>query len=85
MAGKSSKGRNRRGSNNTTNSSESVVSSNAPAKDNLTALESGKADVNGVPAVNESTNANPEMRESETVNSASEPKQGDLLHCFCVF
>uniref|UniRef100_A0A2N9FHE4 Clu domain-containing protein n=1 Tax=Fagus sylvatica TaxID=28930 RepID=A0A2N9FHE4_FAGSY len=38
MAGKSNKGRNRRGAHNTTNSSESVVSSDAPPKDNLSDL-----------------------------------------------
>ncbi|KAJ6948503.1 hypothetical protein NC651_002746 [Populus alba x Populus x berolinensis] len=78
MAGKSNKGRNRRGSNNTTNSLEPVASSNAPAKDDITASEAGVATLNEVPAGSESTNGSSEIKESETANSASEAKQGDL-------
>ncbi|XP_034912159.1 clustered mitochondria protein isoform X1 [Populus alba] len=78
MAGKSNKGRNRRGSNNTTNSLEPVASSNAPVKDDITASEAGVATLNEVPAGSESTNGSSEIKESETANSASEAKQGDL-------
>ncbi|KAG6789542.1 hypothetical protein POTOM_005645 [Populus tomentosa] len=78
MAGKSNKGRNRRGSNNTTNSLEPVASSNAPVKDDITASEAGVATLNEVPAGSESTNGFSEIKESETANSASEAKQGDL-------
>ncbi|KAJ9174444.1 hypothetical protein P3X46_013085 [Hevea brasiliensis] len=78
MAGKSNKGRNRRGSNNTANSSESVVSASAPLKDNLTASESGKADANGAPALSEPSNAVQDGKESETTNSPDGPKQGEL-------
>lgn len=77
MAGKSNKGKNRRGAHNTTNSSESVVSSDAPAKDNLSASESTKADANGVPTVDVTTNAVPEVKESETENAAGQQKQGE--------
>ncbi|KAJ6385363.1 hypothetical protein OIU77_028523 [Salix suchowensis] len=82
MAGKSNKGRNRRGSNSTTNSSEPTASSNAPVKDDITASEAasevGVAIVNGAPAGGESTNGTSEIQESETASSTSEAKQGDL-------
>jgi protein TIF31 len=78
MAGKSNKGRNRRGAHTTANSSESVVSSDAPVKDNLSASESTKADSNGVSTLDESTNVTPEIKESETANSASQQKQGEV-------
>ncbi|KAF5445836.1 hypothetical protein F2P56_031520 [Juglans regia] len=78
MAGKSNKGRNRRGAHNTMNSSESAVSSDALVNDNSSALESSKADANGVATADESTNAILEVTESETENSASQQKQGDL-------
>ncbi|KAI5603810.1 hypothetical protein BDE02_01G243800 [Populus trichocarpa] len=78
MAGKSNKGRNRRGSNNTTNSLEPVASSNAPVKDDITASEAVVATLNEVSAGSESTNGSSEIKESETANSASEAKQGDL-------
>ncbi|KAG5222979.1 clustered mitochondria protein [Salix suchowensis] len=78
MAGKSNKGRNRRGSNNTTNSLESVASSNTPVKDDTAASEAGVATLNEVPAGIEATNGSSEIKESETANSASEAKQGDL-------
>ncbi|KAM3686284.1 hypothetical protein ACJW31_11G186900 [Castanea mollissima] len=77
MAGKSNKGKNRRGAHNTTNSSESVVSSDAPAKDNLSASESTKVDANGVPTVDVTTNVVPEVKESETENAAGQQKQGE--------
>ncbi|KAK7817560.1 clustered mitochondria protein [Quercus suber] len=77
MAGKSNKGKNRRGAHNTTNSSESVVSSDAPAKDNLSASESTKADANGVPTVDVTTNVVPEVKESESENAAGQQKQGE--------
>lgn len=79
MAGKSNKGRNRRGSNNSVNSSESVVSSTAPVKDDLTAAESGKADANGAPAVSEPINAMQDGKESETANSVNGTKQGKVV------
>ncbi|KAE8038191.1 hypothetical protein FH972_010723 [Carpinus fangiana] len=78
MAGKSNKGRNRRGAHATAHSSESVVSPDAPVKDNSSASESTKADSNGVSTLDESTNVTPEVKESETANSASQQKQGDL-------
>lgn len=85
MAGKSNKGRNRRGSNNTTNSLEPVASSNAPVKDDITASEAGVATLNEVSAGSESTNGSSEIKESETANPASEAKQGyfyDIFFCF---
>ncbi|KAJ6905390.1 clustered mitochondria protein-like isoform X1 [Populus alba x Populus x berolinensis] len=82
MAGKSNKGRNRRGSNSTTNSSEPTASSDAPVKDDITASEAasevGVAIVNGAPAGGEPANGTSEIKESETADSTSEAKQGDL-------
>ena len=49
MAGKSNKGRNRRGSHNSTTCSEQAVLSDAPLKDNEAASEPPKVDFNGVP------------------------------------
>lgn len=77
MAGKSNRGRNRKGSNNAANSSESVVPSNAPVKDNSSTSESTKADANSVPVVAESADAKPEVKEFETENSESQTKQGN--------
>ncbi|CAB4298428.1 unnamed protein product [Prunus armeniaca] len=78
MAGKSNKGRNRRVAHNAANSSDAVVPTDAPVKDNSSASEPIKADANGVSAVEESTEGKPEAKESETENSTSQPKQGDL-------
>jgi protein TIF31 len=81
MAGKSNKGRNRRASHNAANSSDSVVPSDAPAKDNSkddsTASESIKANANGVPTVQESTSDKLEVKESETNVAVGEPKQDE--------
>ncbi|XP_008231340.1 PREDICTED: clustered mitochondria protein [Prunus mume] len=78
MAGKSNKGRNRKVAHNAANSSDAVVPTDAPVKDNSSASEPIKADANGVSAVEESTEGKPEAKESETENSTSQPKQGDL-------
>ncbi|KAK3223963.1 hypothetical protein Dsin_010988 [Dipteronia sinensis] len=80
MAGKSNKGRNRKGSHSASNSAEQVVSSDAPTKDDKIPLESAKIDdtANGVVAEGESTVAQPEVKESEIANPANEPKQGDI-------
>ena len=76
MAGKSSKGRNRKGSNSAQNSSESAVQSDVPDKDTLTCVEPVKSDANGVPEKDESIGAKPEVKESEADNSRSQTKQG---------
>ncbi|GAV85691.1 eIF3_p135 domain-containing protein/CLU domain-containing protein/TPR_12 domain-containing protein [Cephalotus follicularis] len=78
MAGKSNKGRNRKGSHTATNSSEPVVSSDVPTNNNQITLESSKADANGIPPTDKSISAKQEVNESETANSASQVKQGDL-------
>lgn len=86
MAGKSNKGRNRRVAHNAANSSDAVVPTDAPVKDNSSASEPIKADANGVSTVEESTEAKPEAKESETENSTGQPKQGEFgtmgLHIF---
>lgn len=81
MAGKSNKGRNRKVSHAAAaaaaNSADQVVSSE---KDSTSPLESVMVDANanGVPAVSESTIAQADVKESDTANSANEPKQGEL-------
>lgn len=81
MAGKSSKGKNRKGLPNTTTSSKPEpepvpVPEQLPATDNLVASDSHKDDSNGVPDTTNSNPSNP--AESEAENSANQPKQGDL-------
>ncbi|MBA0584175.1 hypothetical protein Gorai_015000 [Gossypium raimondii] len=78
MAGKSNKGRSRRGSHNSTTCSEQAVSSDAPLKDNVTASKPPNVDSNGVPNMVESSGSKSELTESEALNSSSQPKQGDL-------
>ncbi|KAI4333165.1 hypothetical protein L6164_018005 [Bauhinia variegata] len=84
MAGKSNKGRSRRGpqnassSSNSSNSSEPAVVSDVPAKDNLGTSEPTKADVADVSAVRESTNVESEVKDLATENAGNQSKQGDL-------
>ncbi|XVF22990.1 hypothetical protein REPUB_Repub12eG0218400 [Reevesia pubescens] len=79
MAGKSNKGRNRRGSHNSTTCSDQAVPSDAPLKDNVTASEPPKVDSNGVPDMVESSGPKSELTEHETSNLLlNQPKQGDL-------
>lgn len=91
MAGKSNKGRNRKVSHAAAaaaaaaaNSADQVVSSE---KDSTSPLESVMVDANanGVPAVSESTIAQADVKESDTANSANEPKQGDAFILFLLF
>ncbi|TKY49558.1 Clustered mitochondria protein [Spatholobus suberectus] len=82
MAGKSSKGKNRKGSHNASSTSEPAVHSDVPVKDNVeeSAKESAKADATEVEVatVADSIGANPEMKEHETATEGSQQKQGDL-------
>lgn len=88
MVGKSNKGRNRKVSHAATaaaaNSADQVVSSE---KDSNSPLESVivDANANGVPAVSESTIAQADVQESDTANSADEPKQGDVFTLLLLF
>lgn len=79
MAGKSNKGRNRRGSNSVTNTSEPVGSADLQMKDTVTASGPNQAEANGVVAAGESNNSNSEVKESETANSKDGPKQGEFV------
>ena len=79
MAGKSNKGRNKRGSNSATNSSDPVGSADSQMKDTVTASGPNQAEANGVVAVGESNCTNSEVKESETANSKDGPKQGELV------
>ncbi|KAK7334777.1 hypothetical protein VNO80_26540 [Phaseolus coccineus] len=79
MAGKSSKGRNKKVSHNTSSTSEPAVHSDVPVKDNVEGtLDSAKADVAEVAAIGDSTGANTELKEHETTTEGSQQKQGDL-------
>ncbi|XP_057978720.1 clustered mitochondria protein isoform X3 [Malania oleifera] len=75
MAGKSNKGRNKRGPHNTTSSLERVVSSDALPNDNLSSSDS-KVDANGVPDVDETSEA--KLDESKVASSVNQVKQGEL-------
>ncbi|KAG7036572.1 Clustered mitochondria protein [Cucurbita argyrosperma subsp. argyrosperma] len=75
MAGKSGKGRNRKGAHHATNNSEAVVSSDASKDVNNGALES-KAEP--VESVEESSDIKADIKESETAAPESQPKQGEL-------
>ncbi|XP_024982819.1 clustered mitochondria protein isoform X1 [Cynara cardunculus var. scolymus] len=83
MAGKSSRGRNKKGSHNTTNASEQAVSSNGHAKDSLNSVEETKVDTNGVPDSTEIPATKPDVKESENASSENQAKQGDI-HLFPV-
>ncbi|KAI3685774.1 hypothetical protein L6452_35032 [Arctium lappa] len=78
MAGKSSRGRNKKVSHNTTNVvvTEQVVASNGHAKDSLNYVEETKVDANGVPDSIEISTTKPEVKESENASSENQVKQG---------
>lgn len=77
MAGKSNKGRSRKGSHNTSSSSEPSVQSDVPAKDNIEVTpESAKMDAAAIAAAGDSATMNSEVKEHETTNEGSQPKQG---------
>lgn len=83
MAGRSNKGRGKKGSNataaNNSTSSESAVAVAAAVKDNVVVSETrDSVEANGAPAVSEITSAVPEGKESETVTPVNEQKQGEL-------
>ncbi|CAK9154903.1 unnamed protein product [Ilex paraguariensis] len=75
MAGKSNKGRNRRGSQNSTNLSEQ---SDAPLKDNPSPSESSSADANGNEAATKLACATSEAEEPQNTKLENQPKQGDI-------
>ncbi|KAE8677489.1 Clustered mitochondria protein [Hibiscus syriacus] len=77
MAGKSNKGRNRRGSHSSTTSSEQAVSSDVPLKDNVTASKPPNVDSNGAANMVESSSLKSELTEQEALNSSSQPKQDE--------
>ncbi|PSS24481.1 Clustered mitochondria protein [Actinidia chinensis var. chinensis] len=83
MAGKSNKGRNRRGSHNAVNSSEPAVSSDVPLNDNLSPSEPSEANSNGNMTMSESISTQFEVKQSENANSENQAKQGEL-HLYTV-
>ena len=86
MAGKSSRGRNKKGSHNATNATEQVVASNGHAKDSLNSVEESKVDANGVSDSNEIPTTKPEAesKESETASSENQAKQGESFFLFLI-
>ena len=78
MAGKSNKGRNRRGSHNTVNSSEPAVSSDVRLKDNLSTSEPSKSNSNGNVTVSESISTQSEVKQPENSDSETQAKHGDF-------
>ncbi|KAJ7949124.1 Clustered mitochondria protein-like [Quillaja saponaria] len=78
MAGKSNKGRSKRGSRNASNSSETLISFDVPGKDISRASESSQVNTSDVPAVSETNSSNIDAKEPETANAATQVKQGDL-------
>ncbi|WVZ01179.1 hypothetical protein V8G54_027248 [Vigna mungo] len=81
MAGKSSKGRNKKGSHHASSTSEPAVHSDLPVKNNLEGtLESAKADVAEAEAeaIVDSVGADPELKEHETTTEGSQQKQGEM-------
>ncbi|KAK1413342.1 hypothetical protein QVD17_35114 [Tagetes erecta] len=83
MAGKSSRGRNKKASQNAANAAAAVVSANGHLKDELNPVVEQKADVNGDPPSAEVQTAQPEVNESDNASSENQVKQGDI-HLFPV-
>lgn len=83
MAGKSNRGRSRKGPNNASNSSnfsEPLVLSEVPGNDNTVGTsEPTKADVADITIGDESTSVNSDMKEHETLNSGNQIKQGESV------
>lgn len=89
MAGKSNKGRNRKGSNTAaavavataaaSRGVETAVQADVPANDNVEAVtEVANTDAVEVAAVGDGTIVNSEANENEAANEENQPKQGDL-------
>ncbi|GFZ02773.1 tetratricopeptide repeat (TPR)-containing protein [Actinidia rufa] len=78
MAGKSNKGRNRRGSRNTVNPSEPAVSSDVRLKDNLSTSEPSESNSNGNVTVSESISTQSEVKQPENSNSETQAKHGEV-------
>ncbi|KAK9058159.1 hypothetical protein SSX86_022999 [Deinandra increscens subsp. villosa] len=88
MAGKSSRGRNKKAAHTATNAAAAaaapvVVSANGHTKDDLTPVEEQKVDANGVPPSDEIQTVTPEVKESDNASSENQVKQGDI-HLFPV-
>ncbi|KAF5822460.1 putative 43kDa postsynaptic protein [Helianthus annuus] len=89
MAGKSSRGRNKKGSQTAANAAPSaanvapVVSANGHPEESLNPVGEQKVDANGVPPSAEVQATTPEVKEAENASSESQVKQGDI-HLFPV-
>ncbi|KAL4562037.1 hypothetical protein LXL04_034226 [Taraxacum kok-saghyz] len=84
MAGKSSRGRNKKAAQNATSSTEQAASSNGHSKDNSTPVEETKVDSNGVLASAEVQATKPEVKEPENANVENQAKQAGDIHLFPV-
>ncbi|KAI3676675.1 hypothetical protein L1987_86287 [Smallanthus sonchifolius] len=78
MAGKSSRGRNKKASQNAANASEMVVTPNGHIKDNLKQVGEQKVEANGVPSSVEVRAVEPEVKEAENADLENQAKQGDI-------
>ncbi|OVA10333.1 Protein of unknown function DUF727 [Macleaya cordata] len=79
MAGKSNKAKNRRGSQNSTNSLEPIATADVPLKDNSSASEATSTVANGVSPIEDSSNINikSEATEAPSETSANQSKQAE--------
>ncbi|GAB2289060.1 hypothetical protein Dimus_023362 [Dionaea muscipula] len=81
MAGKSNKGRNRRGPHSAANNAQSVVASDdslKDRKDSTSTTDLSKAEDNGVAPIEESGSGKSEVKENETSKSVNPSKQSEL-------
>ncbi|GMH18998.1 hypothetical protein Nepgr_020839 [Nepenthes gracilis] len=83
MAGRSNKGRNRKGTHGATNNSRLATSPDASLKHSSGASDSSKAEDDGVAPAEESTHAQSEVKETENSKYLNPTKQGEL-HLFPV-
>ncbi|CAN0877840.1 Clustered mitochondria protein [Linum grandiflorum] len=85
MAGKTNKGKNKRGTVTTAVSASDSVVSTAPVKEDVTVVEPADVEqTNGIVAVDEPSDDKPEAKEPESADADGEPKQQGDLHLFAV-
>jgi protein TIF31 len=84
MAGKSNKGRNKKGSHTAaaaaapSGGTEAAVQPDVPANDHVEAVpESANTDAVEAAAVGDATSVNAEEKENETTNEVNQPNQGE--------
>lgn len=86
MAGKSSRGRNKKASQTVANAAAAaVVPANGHLKDDLNPVVEQKVDVNGDTPSAEVQPAQPEVKESDNASSENQVKQGEASIAFVIF